>query len=269
VALEPGENSFAWLVKEYLESAQHSRRAAVTQKDYIQASKKPLAVFAKLEADSITAPMLRRYMDQRGKASPYRANRELAFMSTVFAYGKERGFVSSNPATDVRHFPEQRRDRYVSDEDYQAVHKVAPPPVRVAMELAITMGLRRADVLNLTWDKVTEDGILVKQQKNRTPLLKAWSDRLRAAVDAAKSLPCTRGVHSLYVVHTRTGARYTDSGFAKVLARAVKAGGQDWTFHDLRRTAITDADGDKRFSGHKTDAMAQRYNVKPIRSPSH
>ena len=27
--------------------------------------------------------------------------------------------------------------------------------------------------------------------------------------------------------------------------------------------------GDKKFSGHKSDAQAAAYNVKPIKSPSH
>lgn len=44
---------------------------------------------------------------------------------------------------------------------------------------------------------------------------------------------------------------------------------QRFTFHDLRRRGITDAGGDKKFSGHRSDAQAARYNVKPIRSPSH
>jgi len=265
----PVEYSVEWLFQQYAESKQFARLAPVTRADFLHARKKPLAVFGKMPAGTITPPMLRKYMDTRGEVSPYRANRELALLRVVFAFGAERGYLIGNPAAGIKPHPEQRRTRYVQPAEYAAVYDHAGPALRVAMEIAACTGLRRADILAMRWDQVSEAGVLVTQQKTGTAILKAISDRLRRALAAARHLPRPKGIVSVYVVHTRTGARYSASGFATIFARAAADAGQDWHFHDLRRTAITDAEGSKVFSGHKSDAMAQRYNVAPLKSPSH
>lgn len=265
----PAEYSVEWLFRQYEASTQFARLAPVTRTDYQQAKKKPLAVFGKMQAGAVTPPMVRQYLDERGKASQYRGNREVSLLKVVFAWGAERGYLAGNPAAGIKPHPEQRRTRYVTADEYAAVYAEAGPAVRVAMEIAACTGLRRADILAMRWDQVTEDGILITQQKTGTQMVKARSDRLNRALAAARQLPKPKGIVSVYVVHAKSGARYSASGFATVFGRACADAGQDWHFHDLRRTAITDAEGSQVFSGHKSAAMAARYNVKPIKSPSH
>jgi integrase len=86
-------------------------------------------------------------------------------------------------------------------------------------------------------------------------------------LDLAKTLRTPENVRPLWVVHTRAGQRYTRDGFQSVWQR-VKAG---FRFHDLRRAGATDIeDADRqKFTGHASPQMAERYNAKPIKSPSH
>lgn len=270
------ENTFAWLVNAYFSHDRFNDLAAASQADYRQSSKKILPVFGKMRPSKITTPHIRRYMDARGKVSRHRANRELSFLHVVFRLGREMGVVGDVlPSHGVKPFSEQRRTHYVTDEAYQAVYAVAPPQVQVAMEIAYCAGLRRADVLKLRWSDVTDAGLLVTQQKTEKrmdqALEKELSPRLDKALQAARHLPRPEGLAPVWIVHNSKGQQYTGTGFASVWSRAVKRAGQSFTFHDLRRKAITDYEGNQRrqFSGHKSEQMAQRYNVKPIKSPSH
>lgn len=266
----PADNTIEWLAAEYFAGERFSEKALASQIDYRQALKMILKVFKAVPPNSVAPATIRKYMDMRGKTSRYRANRELSLLTVIFAHGFERGYVTSNPCKGVAKFTEKARINYVEPDAYRAVLDSAPLPVRVAMELAYTTGMRRSDVLSARWSDITPKGLLVKQNKTGVSLYKDITPRLRAALELAKRLPKPKGIASVYIVHNKSGAQYTGSGFSVVFRRAVAAAGQAFTFHDIRRTAITDFDGVKKdFSGHKTEAMAARYNVKPIKSPSH
>lgn len=47
--------------------------------------------------------------------------------------------------------------------------------------------------------------ILIKQSKTAVAQIKAWSDRLREAIDLARALPLNEGMSSLFILHHPTG----------------------------------------------------------------
>lgn len=263
----PDEDTVAHIAALYHASAHFAGLSPVTQEDYARCSIKPLAVFGKARPSDIRPAMIRMYMDRRGVESTYRANRELSWLMVVFAFGYERGLVPANPVIGVKKFGEKRRRHYVTAEAYAEALGRAQPPIWVAMELAYATGLRQADVLGLTWQQIRPEGILVKQSKTGREVLKEVTPRVQAALDLAKTLPKPAGIESWYVVHTRTGAKYTRTGFNSSWQR-VKAG---FAFHDLRRAGATDIEDAERqnFTGHASPRMAESYNVKPIKSKSH
>lgn len=152
-------------------------------------------------------------MDKRGITSRTQANREKTFLSRVYRWGYERGIVKGNPYRGAKQFTEKARDRYITDEEYDAVYQVAPDVVRVAMEIAYLCLARQADVLALRRDQLREPGIYIKQGKTAARQIKAWSERLRDAITLAESLPLKSGISSVYIIHQRTGLRYTRDGF--------------------------------------------------------
>lgn len=263
----PADDTVEQLALLYHKSSQFQRLSKVTQADYEQASKKPLAVFGRMRPGAVKPHQIRTYMDKRGTASTYRANRELSWLTVVFGWGFERGMVASNPCRGVRKFPEERRRHYVTPEAYAQAYETAAPPLRVAMELAYATGLRQADILALTWQQIRPDGILVKQSKTQREVLKVITPRVQAALELAKTLPKPEGIECWYVVHTRGGRRYTRTGFNSSWHRLAPG----FTFHDLRRAGATDMRDAERqaFTGHSSQRMAESYNVRPIKSPSH
>jgi integrase len=80
------------------------------------------------------------------------------------------------------------------------------------------------------------------QSKTGAGVLIEWSADLLAIVDRAKAL--APQVPGEYLIRTRRGKPYTAEGFSAIWQRAmakhVKAGGQRFSFHDLRSVS---ADG--------------------------
>ena len=116
------------------------------------------------------------------------------------------------PCQGVKQF-KKARERYITDEEYQAVYEVSPDVVRVAMEIAYLCVARQSDVLSLQKDQLFDSGIYIRQGKTGVKQIKAWSPRLQKAIALARSLPLKTGISSLFVIHQTTGGKYTRDGF--------------------------------------------------------
>lgn len=194
-------------------------------------------------------------------------------MSRVFRWGYERGYVQRNPCQGVKQFKEKARERYITDEEYQAVYEVSPDVVRVAMEIAYLCVARQSDVLSLQKDQLFDSGIYIRQGKTGVKQIKAQSPRLQKAIALARSLPLKTGISSLFVIHQTTGGKYTRDGFNSRW-RDVKAAAQekyphlqiDFTFHDLKAKGISDLEGGteekQAISGHKNPRQTAAYDRK-------
>ena len=261
-------HSIHFLIDIYKKTEAWGRLSPVTKNDYEQSEKILLKVFGQSNMTAITQPHVRQYMDKRGEQSRTRANRELAYLSNVCAAAFERGMMLSNPCKGIKKFHEPPRNYYVPDSDYQTMLDIAPLSIQVAMEIGYCTGLRVTDVLELKWEQV-KDGIEIRLSKTGVNMIKELTPRLRSALAAAKQLP---GLWSSFVIHNMQGQKYTRSGFNSTWRRySLKLPEeQRFQFRDIRKKSITDWEGEtKVFSGHKTDQMAARYKVKPIKSPSH
>lgn len=259
---------FNKLADMYFASADFSRRKPNTKDDYRRSAKLLLATFGTVPPNTIRPEDVRRYMDLRGTVSMVRANRERSMLSTIMAWGYERGLVKANPCTGVKTFAESSRERYVTDAEYAAVLAIAPPMVQAAMEIAYRCAARQQDVLDRQRQHLQEDGLYIRQGKTGKQQIKAWTVELRAAIDLAAAQPSRLG--TMWIIHNRAGQRYTRSGFNSIWGRLVKKAlaqgliGESFTFHDLKAKGVSDFEGDKqKFSGHKTRAQMEDYNRKP------
>lgn len=200
-------------------------------------------------------------MRDRMRDRPGIANRMLTIMRTIFGYGKEWGYVHSNPGDDIGGIKTEARTRYLSDAEFNAIRAAAPPGAAAAMGISYITGLRIGDVLKLTVRDVGDDGLVVRQEKNKVTGKYPMTPDMKAALDLAKK---GRKVGSLYLISRRDGKPYTYFGFRSIYDRACKrAKVSDTTFHDIRAKAITDAENGGReaqsFSLHKTKAQADAY----------
>lgn len=178
-----------------------------------------------------------------------------------------------NPCIGVKQYKEIGRTRYITHEEYEALYKVSPPVVQVAMELAYLCCARQADILSMKKNQIIEEGILIQQSKTGVTQIKGWGPRLEAAMERAKMLPLNVGMSSIFVVHQPSGSGYTRDGFNSRWMKAKQDAKEkfpelefDFTFHDLKAKGISDLVGslnDKQaISGHKNAAQTAKYDRK-------
>lgn len=266
--LETKEGSMNELVADFLKSPAFNSLSMESQKKYLKNSTKILAVFGKMQASKIKPEHIRQYMDKRGQTVAVTANREHSFMSKVFSWGYERGKVTGNPCRGVKKFPEKARSRYITDAEYDAVYRHADDTLKAVMEISYCCAARVSDVLALTREQELPEGIYIKQGKTGKEQIKGWTDRLRRAVELAKSAQEAKSFGR--IIANKKGQPIPYDTFRGYWNRAKKKAQAenpdlktDFTFHDIKAKAITDWTGDKKqFSGHKTDSQVEVYNRK-------
>ncbi|WP_444941358.1 hypothetical protein ACJJI3_02305 [Microbulbifer sp. ZKSA004] len=192
------------------------------------------AVFGQAVPDSITSPVIQMYMDARGQQYPTAANRERTFLSIIFRWGKARGLVSiEDPARAVKPIKEKpikekpikekQAGRYVEDSEYLAFYNWLEPKGHTAhaaaMEIAHLCAARQQDVLALKRQDITDEGLLICQQKTGKKQLKLWTDRLHDAVELALKSNTTSRSQSMYLIRGRTGQHFTRDRFNTTWSR--------------------------------------------------
>lgn len=254
------------LIDDYCAAELH-KKAPRTQRDNLVEVAKLRAVFGRMLPHEITTPDVQEYIRRRG--APVRAAREVSLLSTILEHGIRLGLLKENPCAHAKKPTTGKRTRYVQDHEYIAVKAIASPLIGCAMDLALLTGLRRGDLLRVKLADLREDGIHVAQGKTGKRIIIAWDEDLRSAVQAARALP--RPVSGLYLLCNRRGLPYSDSGFSamwqRTMTKAVKAGIERFTFHDLRAKSGSDEDQLATASerlGHESQAITRRvYRRKP------
>lgn len=269
--LDSQAGTFKSLVSLYFESPTFREKALSTQKKYRQNATKVLKVFGHIKIDSIKPEHIRKYMDVRGESHPVAANREKSFMQAVYNWAYERGKAQSNPCKGVKKYTEKPREKYITDKEYQLMYQHADSIVKAVMEISYCCAARVSDVLTLRHEDLDEQGISIKQGKTGALQIKAWSDRLRAAVDIASNAHDFRFLgKSGRIITNERGSNITYDAFRwrwnKTKESVRKAHPDmklDFTFHDIKAKSISDWEGDKqKFSGHKSAQMVQTYDRK-------
>lgn len=183
---------------------------------------------------------IRQFIDKLG-SKPTRANRCLEVFKHLLGCAVQWGALDENPGREVRKLPVKRRTRYPTDAEFAHVYGHAPPMIQCAMDLALLTGLRRADLVKLTRDHLTEAGIEIETGKTGKRLVILWSDELRAVVDRCKALaPHVRR----HLIANRRGKGYTADGFSsqfrKVLVKAYPEKGARFRWNDIRAKSASD-----------------------------
>lgn len=135
------------------------------------------------------------------------------------------------------------------------------------VEMAIFIGLRKSELLNLTWDAINlaDHSYFISKTKNGTPLELPIGDKLLSIFDRRLA----QRTDSDYVFNSNSKyGRVIEP--KKIIAKIGKKAGIVFTLHDLRRTFTTTAEGlnvgtytIKRLLNHKTkrDDVTAGYTV--------
>jgi integrase len=206
-----------------------------------------------------------------GTMSPSTVVRYLAALSHAFTIAvKEWGWIEDNPVRKVTKPKEPRgRVRFLSDDERErllaACRDSRQPYLLPAVVLALSTGMRSAEVTGLTWDRVDLKAgrILLEETKNGerrvVPLVGHALELLR---EHAK----VRRLDTGLLFPGRNPNRPAELRYAFAIALEA-AGIEDFRWHDLRHSAASymlmngASLGElAEVLGHKTLQMVKRYS---------
>lgn len=183
----------------------------------------------------------------------------------------QRYSIPDNPCAGVKLNTTEARDRYISDQEYNALMAVARgqkvPYMAVLIELAYLTRARRGELLAMKQESILADGLLVNRTKGSKDEITLWSPRLKQALDDASKLH--PGTISPWILHTANGKPLTsnqcDLAWKRIMEKLLKQGEVDkedmFTFHDLKARGVSDHPD--KHSGHRREKMRLVYDRLP------
>jgi len=188
---------------------------------------------------------------------------ELACLKHMFTMTIHWEKAARNPVKEVKFFKEpEGRLRWLTNEESKRLIDAANDHIRSIIITALNTGMRRGEILSLTWDQVDFDRGLITVEKSKNdgirhiPMNKQLTEELK-----------TVKINTLgkYVFAKSKGKPYKEirTGYLNALKRS---GIKKCRFHDLRHTFAShlvmngaDIPTVKELMGHKTIAMTMRY----------
>jgi len=186
-------------------------------------------------------------------------NRELALLRRIFNLAIERGETTQNPAARFKALPEPpRQERILDAAEIPQLLAAAAPHVRDVILLALNTGMRRGEILGLTWGQLERERecLVLTHTKNgrarRIPLN-----------DVALEVLRRRPRPGPFSFGGEAALKSVRTGYEGAVRRAGLCG---LRFHDLRHTAATymvlggaDLATVKEILGHSHISLTLRY----------
>ena len=212
-------------------------------------------------------------LHHRLRETPYQANRMLALLSKMFNLAEAWGLrpSGSNPTRHVGKYREERRQRYLTDEELAKLGAVLSeveatrseaPQVVAAIRLLLMTGCRLNEILTLRWDQVDWEHAQIRLPESKT----GQQFRLFGVtvLDYLSELPWRETTP--FVVPGRDPSRHLvnlTKAWKRIRGRANL---EDVRIHDLRHTHASAAAGlglslpmIGKLLGHTQAATTERY----------
>ena len=202
--------------------------------------------------------------------TPRTANQAVAIIRALLGFAVQHGLKTSNPAASIKPYRENKRERFLSEQEIaaaadaitQAERHGIGPFAAAALRLALFTGARSGEITSIQWSHVDWERRLIRlpDSKNNQPRTIHLSD---AAIEVLRATP---RAGTFVVAGSRPGTAYKN--LTRAWARARKyAGLTDVRLHDLRHSFASLALGRGvplavigKLLGHKDLASAQRYS---------
>ena len=214
-------------------------------------------------------------------ATPSEANNGLVVLKSLYSRAIEWGVLPegfTSPATRVKRFPEQARERYLTPDERERLEAYFESVSNLkygrgggfrwesicALRLLAHTGMRRNEVLTLTWSMVDWNHRVIylpdsKNGRRAVPLSSAALELLSEA--RARNNP------SEYVVPSSKGTAILGITLSKTwMTIRSRVGLDDVRLHDLRHSAASDAINSGvplavvgKILGHRKASTTQRY----------
>lgn len=231
----PSPTNLSTLITLYRGSSDFRRTKLGTRQEYDRYLDKIRVKFGHLSLEELQQASTRgSFKEWRDGMADKPRSADFAWMVLVrvLSFAKDRGMISVNIAErGGRLYHSTRRDRTWSDADVAAFEAVAPPHMRLAIQLALWTGQRKGDLLRLSWHDFDGSNLRFTQSKTKARVfvpMGPLADVLRSQSGSGAILRNSRG------------GPWKSDGFNTSWRKCCeKAGITNLTFHDLRGTAIT------------------------------
>lgn len=191
----------------------------------------------------------------------------MRFWRVLMKYAMDEGLRPDNPATALGIRGAKARTQTWTPDEVRALCAAADalgkPSVALAVRMAYETGQRISDVLRASWRDLDGDALRVEQVKTGAKVAVPLSAEMLADLARAERRAVT------IIAHEGTGRPWGDMAFRAQFNRVrAKAGLTHLRFHDLRRTALTEAGSGgatvlelRALGGHSDIASLNRYVV--------
>jgi integrase len=231
-----------------------------TARDYTRHIGHLKARFGPLVASELKPKDFGPFIQERaGKRGQVQRVRQLAVLSAAFTQAVSFWYlIDTNVLRDVKRPKRPPRDRLIEDHEFAAVKAMAPLRVRLMMDLALILGQRQGDLLNLKWSDIKNGEVHIYQSKTGKRLAIEITPDLKRIFGKCWMLPN----RDEYVITRKMGGRYTSEGFRALWQRTInrycRRGGTRFTFHDIRALCATKCPSPEiamRLLGHSNISM--------------
>jgi len=198
--------------------------------------------------------------------TPCEVNKEVTALKVIFNRAVRHGKLKINLIAQVKRLPENNiRTRILTEDEFAALLDASEPHLKPIIQMAYHMGMRRDEIIRLTWFEVDLTKGFIRLPAERTKTDSSRIIPLHPRVKATlEKLP--RPIHTDRVF-LRYGHPFDEIKHSFQTA-CKRAGIENFTFHDLRHCALNNlrkAGNDffqiMALSGHKTVSVFKRYNL--------
>ncbi len=231
-----GSGSLAWLVERYKASGHFASLAPSSQisRDYIM--RRVCNESGHVQFARITRKHIQEAMDRRA-TKPHAANNFLVAMAVLFSWAAKNEMIERNPCDGVTRRADRIGGIHVWSMDevetFRAFHPIGTKP-RLAMDLLLFTGLRRADVILVGRQHVRNGVIALRTGKTGAQVHLPVFQELQASIDA------TATGDLVYLTNAKGKPFGKPQDFGMWFIRHCRAAGlPDCTPHGLRKAGAT------------------------------
>ena len=225
-----------------------------------------------LEVDNFRRVMIKTISSKTKKPfSGSSVNKMVSLARRIYYLGIDQGIVKLNPFSRRGAFKEEPKGQYILDHEFWKIHKNLRAYLKPVILLGYLTGMRKSEILNLTWDRVNlKEGYIdltpddTKTNEPRRIYFNSIKILKNIFIEAAK-----KGQKNQNFVFTKEDGNPIPKNYIYNMFQQAceKVGIRPYRLHDLRHTFNTnmlkagvDQTVTMKLTGHKTNAMFLRYS---------
>ncbi|WP_406851461.1 tyrosine-type recombinase/integrase [Brevundimonas sp. BH3] len=233
----PDNRKMLGLVADYQGSDDWKQLADKTRKNWTPFVTSIKEKFGSTSIAAFDRPLIRvviRKWRDTYKHSPRQADMALQVLSRILSFGVAEGRLQDNACRGIPRLYANNRAQFIwTDADIEEIAKFASPEVMWAVRLGALTGLRKSDLLRLSWSHVQDYSIECRTGKSsyqKTAVIPLYRE-LKSLLDTIPKRATT--------ILTNQDGKPWKTGFDASYRPSKLKANIDLHFHDLRGTAAT------------------------------